>query len=168
MSYAIVIYPELKDDSKIENFRKKYDPYFQLIKPHLTLVFPFPDLDREKIKNHLSKKIGEFGEFDLRLRGLEKSFDNWIFLTMQDGNSKIIELHDQLYTGILKKELREDIKFIPHIGLGLLEKDEEYVVAENEAKNLDLDYKCKIKSMHLIHLNNDMSKIDWSKEYFFK
>jgi hypothetical protein len=47
MAYAVVAYPDLEDESKIQEFRKKHDPYFQLIKPHITLVFPFPDMDRK-------------------------------------------------------------------------------------------------------------------------
>ena len=165
MTYAIVIYPKIEDDSKIQNFRKKYDPYFRLIKPHITLVFPFEDMGKEKINGHLLRTINQFEKFDLRLRGLTKSFDNWIFLTAEDGNDNIIEFHDKLYTGILKSELREDIKFIPHIGLGLFENDKKYKMANNEAKNLKLDYKCRVNSVHLIHLKEDMSRIDWSKEY---
>ena len=165
MVYAIVIYPDLQNDSKIREFRKKYDPHFQLINPHITVVFPFPDIEKEKIKSHISKIIKKHNGFSLRLKGLVKSFDNWLFLTMKEGNDKIVKLHDQLYTGILKEHLREDIEFIPHVGLGLFETEEEYKKAENEAKNLNLDYKCKVKSIHLIHLKDDLSEIDWSKEY---
>jgi len=163
--YAIAIYPKLEDDSKIQVIRKKYDPYYQLINPHLTIVFPFSSIEKKEIEDHISKTINQFGKFDLRLNGLTRSFDNWLFLTMKEGNQKIIELHDKLYTGILKKELKEDIKFIPHIGLGLFKNDKEYNKAIDEAKILNLDYRCTVKSIHLINLKNDLSKIEWSKEY---
>lgn len=96
---------------------------------------------------------------------LDKSFDNWLFLTLTEGNDMILSLHDKLYTGSLKKYLRKDIKFIPHIGIGLFKTDKEYEKAENEAKKLNLNYTCKIKSMHLIQLNDDLSKLNWSEEY---
>jgi 2'-5' RNA ligase len=165
MVYAVVIYPELKDDSKIQEFRKKYDPQFKLIKPHITIVFPFSDLEKEKIKIHLSKTIKNFKPFKLRLSGLVKSFDNWLFLIGKDGNNELIELHDQFYTGILKKYLRKDVEYIPHIGLGLFKTGEEYSKAETEAKKLNLDYECYVKSVYLIHLKDDLSKIDWFEEF---
>jgi hypothetical protein len=35
-----------------------------------------------------------------------------------EGHSKIIKLHDRLYTGVIESEIRLDIPFIPHIGIG--------------------------------------------------
>ena len=167
MVYVIVIYPNLEDDSKIQELRKKYSPYYNVIKPHITLVFPFPDMDMEEVENHVSKILKNFTQFNLRLVGLVKSFDNWLFLGIEEGNDKIVELHDQLYTGILREHLRKDIEFIPHVGLGLFKTDEEYQKAENEAKKLNLNYKCKAKSIYLIHLRDDKS-IVWSKEFILR
>lgn len=71
MVYCIVIYPTLKDNSKIQLLRKKYDPTFQLIQPHITLVFPFPETELEKIKKHINKILKNFKPFKVRLTGLE-------------------------------------------------------------------------------------------------
>jgi len=168
MVYALVVYPDLEDDSKIQGLRKKYSPYYSAIKPHITLVFPFPDMDREEIENHVSKILKNFTQFDLRLVGLIRSFDNWLFLGIEEGNDKIVELHDQLYTGILREHLRKDIEFIPHVGLGLFKTDEEYQKAENEARKLNLDYKCKVENIYLLHLRDEKSEIDWSKEFILR
>lgn len=165
MVYVLVVYPDLEDDSKIQGLRKKYSPYYSVIKPHITLVFPSPDMDREEIGNHVSKILKNFTQFDLRLVGLVRSFDNWLFLGIEEGNDKIVELHDQLYTGILREHLRKDIEFIPHVGLGLFKTDEEYEKAENEARKLNLDYKCKVENIYLLHLRDGKSEIDWSKEF---
>ena len=168
MVYVLVVYPDLEDDSKIQGLRKKYSPYYSVIKPHITLVFPFPDMDREEIENHVSKILKNFTQFDLRLVGLVRSFDNWLFLGIEEGNDKIVELHDQLYTGILREHLRKDIEFIPHVGLGLFKTDEEYQKAENEARKLNLDYKCKVESIYLLHLRDEKSEIDWSKQFILR
>ncbi|MGJ3249382.1 MAG: 2'-5' RNA ligase family protein [Elainellaceae cyanobacterium] len=40
-----------------------------------------------------------------------------VFLVPDEGYSRIIKLHDRLYTGMLIDELRLDIPFIPHIGI---------------------------------------------------
>ena len=168
MVYAIVIYPSLEDDSKLQELRKKYSPYYNVIKPHITLVFPFPDIDREEMENHICKILESFTRFNLRLVGLVRSFDNWLFLGVEEGNERIVELHNQLYTGILREHLRKDIEFTPHVGLGLFKTDEEYQKAESEARELNLDYRCKVESIHLLHLKDDKSEINWSKEFVLR
>ena len=164
MKYAVVIYPELEDASKIQELRRKNDPYFNVIAPHITLVFPVPEMDRDAIVNHVTEILRDFAPFNIRLKGLTKSFDNWLFLCVEEGNEKIIELHDRLYTGMLEKHLRTDIQYIPHIGLGLFETDKEYRIAESRARTLNLDYESRIRSIYIIHLKDDLSEIDWTKE----
>lgn len=41
-----------------------------------------------------------------------------IFLVPDEGYIRIVKLHDKLYSGILKHELRIDIPFIPHVAVG--------------------------------------------------
>ena len=41
-----------------------------------------------------------------------------LFLVPDEGYSDIVKLHDKLYSGILKNNLRFDIPYIPHIGIG--------------------------------------------------
>lgn len=40
-----------------------------------------------------------------------------VFLVPDEGYSRIVKLHDRLYIGILKEELRLNIPFVPHIGI---------------------------------------------------
>ena len=164
MRYAVVIYPELEDVSKIQELRRKNDPYFNVIGPHITLVFPFPEMDKDAVVNHVTELLRDFTPFNIRLKGFTKSFDNWLFLIIEQGNEKIIELHNRLYSGIFEKHLRTDIPYIPHIGLGLFKKDEEYLVAEREARALNLAFECSIRSICIIYLNDDLSEIFWTKE----
>ena len=164
MKYAVVIYPELEDASKIQELRRKNDPYFDVIGPHITLVFPVPEMDRDAIVNHVTEILRDYVPFNIRLKEFTKSFDNWLFLCVEEGNEKIIELHDRLYTGMLEKHLRTDIQYIPHIGLGLFETDKEYRIAERRAKTLNLAYERRIRSIHIIRLKDDLSEIDWTKE----
>ena len=164
MRYAVVIYPELEDASKIQELRRKNDPYFDVIGPHITLVFPFPEMDRDVVVNHVTKILRDLNPFNIRLKGLTKSFDSWLYLIIEQGNEKVIDLHDRLYSGILEKYLRTDIPYIPHVGLGLFKTDEEYRVAERKARALNLAFECSIRSISIIHLDDDLSEILWTKE----
>jgi len=164
MGYAVVIHLELEDASKIQELRRKYNPYFNVIGPHITLVFPFPEMERDAIVNHVTEILRDFAPFNIRLKGFTKSFDEGLFLLVEQGNEKTIELHDRLYSGIFEKYLRTDIPYVPHIGLGLFKTDEEYRIAERKARTLNLAYESTIRSICIIHLNDDLFEIDWTKE----
>ncbi|KXH70099.1 MAG: hypothetical protein AM326_04545 [Candidatus Thorarchaeota archaeon SMTZ-45] len=164
MGYAVVIFPELGDASKIQELRRKYDPYSNVIAPHITLVFPTPEMDRAVVVNHVMEIVRDFAPFTIRLKRLTKSFDNWLFLCVEQGSERIIGLHDRLYTGVLEQHLRTDIPYIPHIGLGLFPNDRELQTAESKARAMNLIYESTIRSTHVIHLTDDLSECDWTKE----
>jgi 2'-5' RNA ligase len=164
MGYAVVIYPELKDPSKIQELRREYDPTFTVIAPHITLVFPTAQMDKHAVVNHVMDVLKDFAPFNIRLKGLTQSFDSWLFLCVEQGKERIIELHDRLYTGIFRKHLRTDIPYIPHIGLGLFQTETGFHAAERKARALNLMYESTVRSIHIIHLNDDQSQIDWTEE----
>lgn len=61
------------------------------------------------------------------------------FLVPDEGYSDIVKLHDRLYSGRFLKNLRFDIDFIPHIGIG---NSEDVLVCK---KNVD-----DLNSRHLL------------------
>lgn len=53
MIYALVHYPNI-DAQRVNQLRMKYDPQFELIGPHITLMFPVPDsIDEDGLVSHL-------------------------------------------------------------------------------------------------------------------
>jgi hypothetical protein len=61
-----------------------------------------------------------------------------LFLLLKEGSEEAIALHDELYTGILSPYLRRDIKYIPHIGIGLfVKKDARYNVLNPKKADFD-------------------------------
>ena len=65
------------------------------------------------------KNFKEF-YFVLRCAQIVKdSFSDYtdLFLIPEEGYRIFVKLHDTLYTGILEKDLRLDIAFIPHLGI---------------------------------------------------
>jgi 2'-5' RNA ligase len=126
MSLLVLAYPNInqEDYDWIQNFRERYDNrYYKIIEPHFTIVFPVSRLEESIFIKHiegLSKDCKQI-EFTLKCSTIVKdSFSDFtdIFLIPDEGNSEIIRLHDKFYTGVLKSELRLDIPFIPHIGIG--------------------------------------------------
>ena len=74
-----------------------------------------------------------------------KSFDDYLFLQVKDGNKEIINLRDKLYSGIFAPYVQTDIPFVPHITLGYFrtvdnEFDKElYNKACLEAEDMDIN-----------------------------
>jgi len=142
MFYTLLFYPEFDPETKekLLEFRKRYDPFVDSWKPHITFVFPVPaeDIDEEDLIAHIKSVLSRWKPFKVHIKGLEKSWDHWLFVLLDEGNDQLIQLHDELYTGPLKKYLREDIDFIPHIAIGLFTtKDVVYDLRDPKALDLD-------------------------------
>lgn len=118
---AIIIFPKFENSEPINRLREKYDPLYSCIEPHITLVFPFlDDVSKPDLIQHIETVLQSFQAFDLVTRGITGTPDGYIFLDVKQGNDKLIELHDQLYQGILKPHLNRFIPYTPHITVGRL------------------------------------------------
>jgi hypothetical protein len=95
--HVVVHYPHLRS-GELNEFRRKYDPYSELIAEHLTLVFPVP-VSFEVIRAHVQTVARKFRPFDIHLAGLKKTWDHWMYLGLEEGNEEFVALHDQLYSG---------------------------------------------------------------------
>lgn len=126
MSYLVLAYPEINksDLDLIQNYRKENDElFYTVVKPHFTIVFPVFDKSETEFVAEIKRKAQNFNSFDFVLRCAtinKDAFNEYfhIFLVPDEGYSKILKIHDGLYSGILKKNLRLDLDFVPHIGIG--------------------------------------------------
>lgn len=126
MAKVVVAFPkfEQKDLDWIQSIRKEKDLlYYDVIDPHFTIVFPvFTNISDADFIAHIENKAADFKSFDFELTKaiLNKDAFNeyWhAFLVPDKGDREIIALHDLMYEGLLRPELRLDIPFISHIGI---------------------------------------------------
>jgi len=122
MSFLVLAFPALAegDFQRIQAFRKNYDPFCSVVDPHFTLVFPVNEIRKEDFISEIKKQSKNFQPFEFIIQKAiihkdELNDDHYIFLLPEKGWSNFIEIHDQLYSGLLKDHLRRDIEFIPHI-----------------------------------------------------
>lgn len=96
-------------------------------------------------------------------------------LVPTEGRAQIIELHDELYTGLLRPFLWTEQPYVPHVGLGLFvetghDQDlhelftrrgtldpERFDRGLREAKALELDYTGSFESVYVVELPEDLS-----------
>jgi 2'-5' RNA ligase len=171
MLYALVYYTKLENQG-VRDFRDKYDPWCKHVKDHLTLIFPAPaSVGLGNLKEHINLVVKDWHPFEIHIANLEKSWDHFLLLTLSEGNTNVVKLHQQLYTGILEPYRRKDLKFIPHIGLGFfgsgdydplkperVKLDEEvFNKAMLEAQHLAIDCFRTVDKLTLLELSEDLS-----------
>jgi 2'-5' RNA ligase len=126
MYYALNFYPQLGTElsESIDAIRRQYDPTSGFTKPHITVLFPVPgSVGEGQLISHIQNVLSGWSPFEIRLGGFHKSRDHWLFLTLKEGETQVKKLYQALYTGILAEYRRDDIEFVPHLGLGLFIKE---------------------------------------------
>jgi 2'-5' RNA ligase len=182
MFYALINYTHLKSES-LDQFRRKYDPWVDLITDHLTFIFPIPDsVGLDPLVNHIQGILEDTKPFDVHISGLEKSWDHFLLLTIKEGNDEIHRLYDRFYTGLLAPYQRRDLPFVPHIGLGLF-VEEDYDILDpkkltldenrfkkafKEAQNLNFDFWRKVDTFTLVTFDEHFTEYRDIREFKLK
>ncbi|HZS08837.1 MAG TPA: 2'-5' RNA ligase family protein [Blastocatellia bacterium] len=166
MFYTLVHYPAI-DTRRINRLRSKYDPQADLIAPHITIVFPAPEpVGEQSLAAHISTVLRRWEPFPIRLNGLGRSWDDCLFLTLEEGGDNIIRLHDELYTGALAHYHSSKVQFIPHLTLGVFTSDPgRYEQASKEAESSGLDYSCVLDKVNLVKVDGERTQVVWSREF---
>lgn len=173
MYFALVYYPRV-DNKEFHRLREKYEPYNELLPEHLVFVFPVPeDIGLKKLENHIKTILAKWKPFEVHFHGFHKSPDHWLFLVLAGGNDLVHKLHDELYTDILAPHLRDDLPYLPHVGLGLFSKEkydftnptaeltldkEKYIKGKSEFENLKLDFWRTVDRLTLVEINRDFTQ----------
>ncbi|WP_250160200.1 2'-5' RNA ligase family protein [Caloranaerobacter azorensis] len=156
MKRSIIIFPKFRNIEKIQEIRKKYDPLYNCIKPHITVVFPFEsNIKTEELEKHVKQALKGIKPFKIRLKGITGTIDNYLFLNVKEGNDKIIEIHDKLYTGILEKFLYRKVTYIPHITVGKVEEIEEFEIALEETEKIQDTFETVVEEICVELIDED-------------
>jgi len=145
-----MIIPEFENIHIIDGIRKKYDPLAELVKPHITLVFPFKsELTTQQIHEHLQRTLCNTQPFEIELKGtnIESGrFGHFIFLNVTEGVDEISKLNERLYDGLLQ-EYRGEKVYVPHMTIGRLSNVAEQMEAYEELKNMNATFQTTVKKI---------------------
>lgn len=118
---TIMIFPEFKNIGILDNIRSEYDPLAKLVRPHITLVFPFKShMSDKELAQILNARLHSLKSFHLSMGGVSKQenvFGNYLFLDVSQGTEEICRIHKMLYDNEFK-EFDIGLQYIPHITLG--------------------------------------------------
>ena len=158
---CIMIFPKLNNINIINAIRDKYDPLSQNVLPHITLVFPFDsEISTSRLEEHVLESLKGKQSFDLTLQGVSKQddFGFYLFLNIVKGNEIIKDLHDKLYTGLLKHYKPVWLTdFTPHMTIGHLSTKKELLYAYRDIKAMNDKFISHIDtiSVEIIDENED-------------
>jgi 2'-5' RNA ligase len=165
----------------IRSFRAAYDPTANVVQPHITLVFPVPvSFGRDRLAAHARHVMSSHHAFDIRLMGLQKAWDHWLFLLVQEGREELISIHDELYTGMLEEFLWTEHPFVPHVSLGLFAEHTDtedalnpfarsldsarYEAAVQEANSLNLDFSGRFDTVRVVEIDDKVTRVTLLEE----
>ena len=117
--YAIVAFPTFEAPAPIEMVRRAFDPQASLLPAHITLVFPFPaGRDIPALRTHLHTALSGVPSFDVTLAPPSVEQGEYLYLRVEGGGQRILDLHDTLYSGPLKQYLSTTHIYEPHVTVG--------------------------------------------------
>ena len=118
---AIVAYPLIDQRALdwIESIRARHDPQAGRIPAHFTLVFPI-DTSLDDVRDEFARVALRHEPIPFVIRSAIAKPDvvhgsAHVFAVPDEGRDDIARLHEDLYAGVLRQHLREDIAFGPHI-----------------------------------------------------
>lgn len=142
MYYGIVAFPSKPIQDEINSYRKRYDPHYALIPPHITLkeAFEASDDKIEALITELKNIANETSPFTININKVSTfaPVTNTIYLKVEP-IQELIDLHDDMQTGNFPKN--NEHSFIPHITLAQKLKYEEYsdVFGSLQMKNFRIE-----------------------------
>jgi len=128
MSLCVVAFPAMSeaDSQWIQAIRARYDPQYDEIAPHVTLLFPTEAFELDELAAHVEDVARDVEAFDLKIRcalpyqgPLSSRF--YLFLVPDEGFSNLVRLHDQLCQCAYPDRTRIDVPFIPHVTVGVFD-----------------------------------------------
>ena len=136
---TIMIFPEFENMDIIDRIRAEYDPLAKLVRPHITIVFPFENgMSNEEIERVLVRRLNDIEPFEIVLTGIsmqKNKFGNSLLLDVQKGAENICYFHDVLYKNEFK-QFDSGIEYKPHITIGKFQTEKELNIAYSNLKNM--------------------------------
>ncbi len=152
MNYGIAIFPSKEIQDEANSFRKRYDPNYALIPPHLTLKEPF-QAEQEKINElivELKNIANQMEPFSIDIKKVSSfaPVTNTIYLKVEPCQ-ELSHLVENMYSGKFPKEMRHP--FVPHITIAQDLVEDEYSDILGSLRMKTFDFTDEIDRFHLLY-----------------
>jgi len=158
MKYGIAIFPSKKIQDIANSYRKRYDPHYALIPPHVTLKEAFEEDDKniDKLINKLSEIAKETKPFTLNVNKLSTfaPTTNTIYMKVEPAE-ELVNLHERLHSDDIPNG--KTYQFVPHITIAQKLSDDEHSDVYGSLKMMNHEFEETIDRFQLLYqLENGM------------
>lgn len=153
MNCGIAIFPSKEIQDYANSYRKRYDPHYSLISPHLTIreKEDWTELQINEATRHLEQVASRFPPFTLRFNRFSTFFptNNTIYLALEDKKT-VTELHEAICAGEWS-EKQASFVYNPHLTIGQQMSNDELHDVLPALKQSPVDLQCVIDRVHLLY-----------------
>ncbi|MFE8697841.1 YjcG family protein [Cytobacillus sp. FJAT-53684] len=152
MKLGIVIFPSKKLQDQANSFRKRYDPSYSLIPPHLTLKASFSASEDqiEQLTVLLDEISNNFDPFVMKTTKFSsfKPVNNVIYFKI-DASEELDELQKMINEKIPSES--SEYAFVPHITIGQQLSNDEHSDVYGSLRMNQFNYEETIDRFHLLY-----------------
>lgn len=158
MKYGIVAFPSKKVQDFANSYRKRYDPHYALITPHMTIkgVFEADENEIKIIADKVASITGNHKPFTLKTTKVSSfaPVTNAIYFNV-DHTDEITALREALHT--IEYNDEENYAFVPHITIAQKLKSSEHDDIYPQLKMIGAEFEEEIDRLHLLYQLDDGS-----------
>ncbi|MDQ0217456.1 hypothetical protein ELQ35_07035 [Peribacillus cavernae] len=153
MKYGVAIFPSKELQDKANSYRKRYDPHYALIPPHLTIKGPFEATDTEikTIVEMLEQIASNSNPFTLKVLKVSsfQPVNNTIYFKVEL-TPELEQLNEALNSKVLL-EADAEYSFVPHITIGQQLSDDEHSDVFSQLTMSNVTQEEKVNRFHLLY-----------------
>lgn len=158
MKYGIALFPPRQVQDLANSYRKRYDPHYTLIPPHVTLKSPFKLGNRtlDDIINQLQDIASTTPAFQMHFHKVSTFHptNNVVYLAVQNPEP-VTELHNRCNDGVLHDE--EAYHYVPHLTIGQNLSNGEILDVYGSLRLTNINVSAEIDRFHLLYqMENEM------------
>ncbi|NBJ70906.1 MULTISPECIES: YjcG family protein [Clostridia] len=152
MKYGIVIFPTKEIQDEANSYRKRYDPHYALIPPHITLkeAFEVEDQRIESLITELKRIANETEPFMININKVSTfaPITNTVYLKVEP-RQELIDLYKKMHTG--KFPDNQEYAFVPHITIAQKLPQDEYSDVYSSLSMKKIRFEDKIDRFQLMY-----------------
>jgi 2'-5' RNA ligase len=152
VKYGIAVFPSKKLQDYANSYRKRYDPNYALISPHITLKSGFEGTEDQitTIVEELHKIAADIQTFKVNVYKVSSfhPVNNVIYFGVE-AKPELEELHNRMHTGVFPTE--REYAYVPHITIAQNLSEDEHSDVLSSLKMLKINFEETIDRFQLLY-----------------
>jgi len=159
MNCGIAVFPSEEVQEYVNNYRKRYDPHYKLIAPHITIreAEQWTQSQLDEASDQLERAAAGYAPFTIRFNRFSSFFpvNNVIYLGIED-KEPLMKLYKAVCDGPLS-EPEKPYVFNPHLTIGQEMNSDELHDVLASLKKTPVDFRCTVDKLHLLYQTDNGS-----------